>query len=238
MIILFALIVLLLSSCSLDIPIPVTLVIGEEHPFEELFSRDLWYTLSYFDGREERTIHIDQGTREITVRVYSGGLRAFSMKPMGELGPIGGFFEPGDDGVVYLKGSSGDLAEQMVSALSYRNDAVERLSMRELLEAEDDLRAIDETEFLSRIYDGTLTSSTIPHKERRLIGFDSIPEGLWVSERYDTPSFAVEMSGDETVFDIYPSAYRYICKERGLLLTVVLTEDGEASASIRESPII
>ena len=192
MIILFALIVLLLSSCSLDIPIPVTLVIGEEHPFEELFSRDLWYTLSYFDGREERIIHIDQGTREITVRVYSGGLRAFSMKPMGELGPIGGFFEPGDDGVVYLKGSSGDLAEQMVSALSYRNDAVERL----------------------------------------------IPEGLWVSERYDTPSFAVEMSGDETVFDIYPGAYRYICKERGLLLTVVLTEDGEASASIRESPII
>ena len=94
------------------------------------------------------------------------------------------------------------------------------------------------SEFLSRIYDGTLTSSTIPHKERRLIGFDSIPEGLWVSERYDTPSFAVEMSGDETVFDIYPGAYRYICKERGLLLTVVLTEDGEASASIRESPII
>ena len=233
-----ALIISLLPSCSLDIPIPVTLVIGEEHPFEELFSRDLWYTLSYFDGREERTLHIEQGTREIVIRVYSGGLRAFAMKPMGELGPIGGFFEPGDDGTVYLKGASGDLADLMVSALAYRKEAVERLSMGQVLEAEDDLRAIDEASFLSRIYDGTLTSSTIPHKEMRLIGFDSIPEGVWVSERYDTPSFEVEMSGDETVFDIYPGAYRYICKERGLLLTVVLTEDGEASATIRESPII
>ena len=125
----------------------------------------------------------------------------------------------------------------MVSALAYRKEAVERLSMGQVLEAEDDLRAIDEASFLSRIYDGTLTSSSIPHKERMLVGFDSIPEGQWVSERYDTPSFSVEMSGDETVFDIYPGAYRYICKERGLLLTVVLTEEGEASASIRESPI-
>lgn len=233
-----ALIISLLASCSLDIPIPVTLVIGEEHPFEELFSRDLWYTLSYFDGREERTLHIEQGTREIAIRVYSGGLRAFAMKPMGELGPIGGFFEPGDDGTVYLKGASGDLADLMVSALAYRKEAVERLSMGQVLEAEDDLRAIDEASFLSRIYDGTLTSSSIPHKERMLVGFDSIPEGQWISERYDTPSFSVEMSGDETVFDIYPGAYRYICKERGLLLTVVLTEDGEASATIRESPII
>ena len=238
MIILFALIVSLLASCSVGIPIPVTLIIGEEHPFEELYGQDMWYTLSFFDGSEARTIHVEQGTREITVRVYSGGLRAFSMKPMGELGPIGGFFEPGDDGAVYLKGSCGDLAALLVSALEYRPDAVGRLSMRRLLDAEDDLRSIDEPEMLSRIYEGTLTASTIPHGKRYLIGFDSIPSGLWVSERYDIPSFEVEMSGDEVAFDIYPGAYRHICKERGLLLTVVLTEDGEASASIRESPII
>ena len=187
MIILFALIVLLLSSCSLDIPIPVTLVIGEEHPFEELFSRDLWYTLSYFDGREERIIHIDQGTREISVRVYSGGLRAFSMKPMGELGPIGGFFEPGDDGVVYLKGSSGDLAEQMVSALSYRNDAVERLSMRELLEAEDDLSAD------ARDIDGIVLLSCekgVPGVEEDDVRLEAIRSGFEFSQRLLKPLHA------------------------------------------------
>ena len=207
----------LLPSCSLETSIPVTLSIAEEHPFEALYGEDLWYELSYYDGTVIRTVHVGKGIRDITVSVTSGGLRAFVMKPLGELGPIGGFFEPGGSCHVSLTSENGEMADLLLSAFSYRPDAVSRLSMEKVRKA--------------------LNPKALSLYEEGHIAFDSIPEGTWVSERYEVPSFSVGMSGEEVPFDIYPGVYRYIEKERALLLTVIYTEEGEASATIRKAPI-
>ena len=228
---------LLLPSCSLETSIPVTLTIAEEHPFEALYGEDLWYELSYFDGTGIRTIHAGKGLRDITVSVTSGGLRAFVMKPLGELGPIGGFFEPGGSRHVSLTSENGEMADLLLSAFSYRPDAVSRLSMEKVRKENPDLSSIDQANFLSDLFDGTLDPKALSLYEEGHIAFDSIPEGTWVSERYEVPSFSVGMSGEEVPFDIYPGVYRYIEKERALLLTVIYTEEGEASATIRKAPI-
>ena len=226
-----------LTSCSLEIPVPLTLSIAEIHPFEELYGEDLWYELTYMDGESVRTEHVGKGIRDISVSVHSGGLCAFIMEPLGEFSPIGGFFEPGDDRTVYLTSSSGEMAELLISAFEYRPDAVLRLSMEKVKEICHDLPSIDPEAFLSCLFDGSLNAGTMRKRERRLIAFDTIPEGEWISERYEIPSFTVGMSGDEVLFDVYPGIYRYIEKERGLLLTVICTEDGEASATIKASPL-
>ena len=109
--ILLVLFVIALSSCTFESTIPITLSIAEEHPFEELYGKDMWYELSYADGRETKTVHIAPGIRDVTVQVYSGGLRMFVMKPLGELGAIGGFFEPGDDSHVALISEEGEFAD-------------------------------------------------------------------------------------------------------------------------------
>ena len=218
---------LLLPSCSLETSIPVTLSIAEEHPFEALYGEDLWYELSYTDGKDTKTVHIGKGQREIAVSVYSGGL----------LGPIGGFFEPGESCHVSLTSENGEMADLLLSAFSYRPDAVSRLSMEKVRKENPDLSSIDQAIFLSDLFDGTLNPKALSLYEEGHIAFDSIPEGTWVSERYEVPSFSVGMSGEEVPFDIYPGVYRYIEKERALLLTVIYTEEGEASATIRKAPI-
>ena len=228
----------LLSSCSVETPVQVTLAIAEEHPFEELYGKDLWYELSYTDGKDTKTVHIGKGQREIAVSVYSGGLRMFVMKPLGELAPIGGFFEPGENCYVSLNSGNGDIAELLLSAYEYRPDAVSRLSMAKVKEKHPDLSSINQTKFLSHLFDGTLNPATISEYEKHSIAFDSIPEGTWVSERYEISSFSVSLSGEEVVFDIYPGVYRYIEKDRSLLLTIIYTEEGEASATIKEAPIV
>ena len=235
---LFFAVLILLSSCSLETPVSLTLTIAEQHPFEELYGMYLWYELSYFDGEEIIVKHIPSGIRDINVSVKAGGLRVFTLRPLGELSPIGGFFEPGQGRVVYMKGENGAFADILLSASSYRPDAVSRLSMEKVREAEPDIARIDEVAFLTSLFDGSLTATTIKRQEKSLVGFDSIPEGEWTSERYEVPSFEVEMSGDEVIFNIYPGVYRYISKSRELLLTVILTEEGEASATIRQSPIL
>ena len=116
-------VVLTSLSCSIDIPYTVTLRIADEHPFEILASEDMWYILKYFDGKGivERYIPASERTIE-NVPVYTGGLRPFILIPLGTLGPIGGFYEPGGGEYIELKSEYGSFAEMLIGA-SAESDA-------------------------------------------------------------------------------------------------------------------
>ena len=217
---------LLLPSCSLETSIPVTLTIAEEHPFEALYGEDLWYELSYYDGTVIRTVHVGKGIRDITVSVTSGGLRAFVMIPA-----------TAADTMTRCPASSFRATPAPIPAPVSPEPVEIPIDFDALREENPDLSSIDQAIFLSDLFDGTLDPKALSLYEEGHIAFDSIPEGTWVSERYEVPSFSVGMSGEEVPFDIYPGVYRYIEKERALLLTVIYTEEGEASATIRKAPI-
>ena len=189
-------IALALIACSIDIPYTVTLRIADDHPFEILASEDMWYTLRYFDGKGiiERYIPASERTIE-DVPVYTGGLRPFILIPLGTLGPIGGFYEPGKGDYIELKSEYGSFAEMLIGAAGYRPEAVSRISMSAIIRDYPDLALIDEIGFLDDLFEGTLRKGQLMLYERDIIMLDSVPEGEWVSERYDTPSFSVAFSG-------------------------------------------
>ena len=147
---------LVLSSCSFQHNVTVTLVVPEYHPFEIAADSEFWYTLTYFDGRTINERHIPKGTRTLNVRVKAGGLSVFSLKPLGEFGSLGGFYEPGESREVHMLSENGSFSDMLLSAASYRPDAVRRLSMVKVMEEVDDLQSIDEPSFLEDVFNGTL----------------------------------------------------------------------------------
>ena len=230
------LLLLFLSSCSYEPWVDVELVIPEQHPFEDAFSESMWFTLSYFNGERIVDEHIPKGSRNVSVKVRSGGLAVFSFRPIGELGAIGGFYEPGDERRVNVLPEYGAFAEMLLNAASYRAEPVSRLSVREVLSAVDDIQAIDETEFLRDIFNGTLGYG-IKLNDKYLVRYDSIPEGVWISERFDIPSFEIDFTGESVSLMLYPGVYRYAEVSRRLLLTVIIDEEGEGSFMMSGIPL-
>ena len=227
---------LLLSSCSYEHWIDVELSIPDEHPFEEAFSNEFWFTLSWFNGDEIKQCHIDKGTKSVRVPVRAGGLRIFVFEPLGEIGALGAFFEPGDDADVEALPEYGPFASMLLRAAEYRSEPVSRLSMKDVLYESEDLQAIDETAFLEDVFNGTLSYGIKMNEKSRFI-LSSIPEGYWISERFDIPSFTVLSSGENIGFYLYPGVYRYAERDRKLLLTVIVDEDGEYSQMITAMPV-
>ena len=233
--ILLLILVVVLSSCTLRHRTDVTLVIPETHPLEEVFSETFWFTLTYFDGEKLEERHIPKGTRRISVSVRSGGLSVFSLKPLGELGAIGGFFEPGDRRTIHLLPEYGTFSEMLLRAASYRAEPVFLLSMRRVIDTVSNLQAVDESSFLKDIFDGTLGYG-ITLNEKIAVHFDSIPRGEWISERYDIQSFSVAFSGDNVTLLLYPGVYRYAEKTLRMLLTVIVEETGDSAMMITALP--
>ena len=229
-------ILFLFPSCSLRHDIPVTLVLPEEHPFEENSERRLWYTLSFFDGKSIREMHVPAETDEVTLSVAAGGLSVFAAKPLGELGAAGGFFEPGDGRTVFLLPEYGPFAEMLIRAASYRPEPVSALSMDRVVSSVDDLAAVDETAFLSDVFKGTLQYG-ITLNERITFSLDTLPSGTWISERRDVPPFSVSFSGRPVSFSLYPGVYRYAEMEKHLLLTLIVSEEGEISHMVSALPV-
>ena len=227
---------LVLSSCSFQHDVTVTLVVPEYHPFEIAADSEFWYTLTYFDGRTINERHIPKGTRTLNVRVKAGGLSVFSLKPLGELGSLGGFYEPGESQEVHMLSENGSFSDMLLSAASYRPDSVRRLSIVKVMEEVDDLQSIDEPLFLEDVFNGTLGYG-ITISDKTGMSSDTIPEGVWVSERYDVPSFEVPFSSRPVHFLLYPGVYRYAEFDKSLLLTVIITEEGETSEMFSELPL-
>lgn len=232
---LFILIAVLSSSCTLRHSIPVVLEIPEPHPFEEAYGESLWFTLVYFDGETITEKHIPRGQRRIEVSVKAGSLSVFALRPLGELGALGGFFEPGSRSRVSLLPEHGAFSEMLLRAASYRPQPVSRLSMVQVLGSVDDLQSVNEPSFLEDVFDGTL-SYGIAINERIIFSLDSIPSGEWIPERFDIPSFSVAFSSRPVHFSLYPGVYRYAEADKDLLLTVIVGEDGSVSRFISAMP--
>lgn len=230
------LIICILSSCSFQYGYDVTLSVPEKHPFEKEEYRDFWYTLTVFDGERIYEMHVPSGTRKVKVRVKSGGLSVFALKPLGELGSLGGFYEPGMHGEVHMLPEYGSFADMLISAASYRPEAVRRLSMEAVMKNADNLQRVDESAFLEDVFNGTLGHG-IKLTEKIAYSSDSIPSGVWVSERYDVPSFEVNFSSDIVHFLLYPGIYRFAEISKRILLSLIITEEGEVSMMLSELPL-
>ena len=231
-----ALLSLFISSCTISPRIPVELVVPESHPFEDAFAKDMWYTLTYFDGRGIIDLHVPVGTRRMRVYVRSGALSVFALSPLGELGELGGFFEPGSSRIVRMLPEHGAFAAMLLRAASYRPEPVAMLSMEAVLAEVPDLQAVDEPSFMEDIFDGTL-SYGITLNEKIHINLDSLPEGEWIPERFDVLPISVPFSGHWIDLMLYPGVYRYAEVDRKLLLTIIVSEDGEASSIITAVPM-
>ena len=238
MLILFLLLISLVFSCSIETPHYVTLRIADDHPFETVSSEDMWYTLRYFDGKRIVEEHIPASVRTIErVPVYTGGMRPFILIPLGQLGPVGGFYEPGGSDLIMMKSEYGSFAEMLIGAAEYRPAAVSRVSVSSIMEDYEDLALIDELDFLDKLFDGTLRKGQLKTYEPEVLVFDSIPEGRWISERYDTPEFSVPLSGRPVYLRLHPGVFRYMNWQRGLLLTIAVSEEWEKSANISKAPV-
>ena len=229
-------ILIVFVSCAYEPFLEIELIIPEPHPFEDAFSETFWFTLTYFDGDSIKELHIPKGHRRVVVKVRAGSLAVFSFRPAGELGAIGGFYEPGDDKRVAVIPEYGAFAEMLLNAASYRAEPVARLSVRSVLEDVPNLQAVDEVSFMEDIFNGTLGYG-ITLNDEYIVRLDSIPQGVWVSERYDILSFETKSSGELVSLLLYPGVYRYAEVSRNLLLTIVVEESGEYSNMITEVPL-
>lgn len=226
----------LLSSCLIDYPVTVTVALKEPHPFEEYTGVPFSHVLTYFDGEDIHTVYVPTGQRSCEVQVRSGSLCVFSFSPLGELGPIGAFYEPGDDTTVYAIGEEGSFADLLLYVAGYRPEAVRRLSVSNLRSYYTDLSALDEVSFMEDLADGTVYKGQLKLSEMAACQIDSIPSGEWISERYDVESFTVSISGRSLSLRLYPGDYHYACFERSLLLEVIFTEDGDVSTTVTALP--
>lgn len=229
--ILLLLIILLFPSCSVELWQDVTVTVPEIHPFESVSGNSLWYELRYFNGESIIEETLEPGTREFSIRVKSGGLRPIVLVPLGKLSPIGGFYEPGDR-KVSLYSDRGNLASILVDASGYRPDVVSRFSYRWLCLDGKDSSTLDQRLFLEHLFAGTLSYSNLKNSPLFSPLIEGIPSGYWISDSDRVSSFTIADTGDSYAFRLFAGVYNFWNQKREMLLTLIITEEGECFSSM------
>ncbi len=215
---------LLLSTCSSDRVITVRL--AEEHAWETVSGRLLWYTLTYTSGDALVSVPLSVGEREVKLIVPSRRTILFTAYPLGELSPLGGGLSGNDrGGVIDLSCEEGILCSYLQRINRDWSSLIQNLSYRAIAE---DVKRVDDIHYpsllqdlVTGLYDGDHLSVSDSYSHT----LDSIPSGRYHQDGYQTVSF---IKGDYHPAQLPPLAagiHTFLNHELKLVLDIIISED-------------
>lgn len=227
---------LLLFSCSFEPKTMVTVTLSQDCPWEQVTGRMMWYLLKYFDGNKVHTIYLEEGDRSITVEVSQGSPAFFVLVPLGTLSPYGGYWNPGDYSTILCYPEYGSFLSMVLDAAEARPLCAKTLNLKALLHKYPDLPSLDRKIFLEGLYDGTLDNLETPYSRLYQVPLEGILKGRWISSLSLSESFSIDSISKDNAIRLFPGVWYYFNVERGLMLTVVITEEGEYSTRLSTPP--
>ncbi|MFA5447072.1 MAG: hypothetical protein WC233_02205 [Sphaerochaeta sp.] len=233
---LFLFVLFLFMGCTANPfdEVTLTVVIDEPHPWQELTYSSLWKTLVYTKGDRIVQEHVPASVQTVNVVVPRGRTSVFCAYPLGSLIPWGGFYIPGSSKTVHLTQREGVLADLLVESWALNPQALGSVDASVLGMLVGDGRLVDQHHLVMGLLDGSLQS---PKFLKPLsVTFGDLPDGRWVSELVGGSSFYL-LWGEEVTVSVGDGTMRWLNKERGLSLTLMvdLTER-RSIATVNNAP--
>ena len=229
--------VVLLSSCTFSPPITLTVSPYFDTPWEEVSGKEMWYKVKWFDGDRVETVYMDRGVWSIKVKADRDSVMVFAFYPLGDMEPLGGFWEPGDNNKVWLSPEDGFFADMLIRASETYPSPVSKTSIKRIKERIPDLGAINRVSFLSSLLEGKINDNEIELYKKYRVPLDGVPKGKWVSLYSHSQSISVSDVFDSGTVSLFPGVYHYINFNRDLMLTVTLDEKGSYHTRVSSPPL-
>ena len=229
--------VVLLSSCTFSPPITLTVSPYFDTPWEEVSGKEMWYKVKWFDGDRVETVYMDRGVWSIKLKADRDSVMVFAFYPLGDMEPLGGFWEPGDNNKVWLSPEDGFFADMLIRASETYPSPVSKTSIKRIKERIPDLGAINRVSFLSSLLEGKINDNEIELYKKYRVPLDGVPKGKWVSLYSHSQSISVSDVFDPGTVSLFPGVYHYINFNRDLMLTVTLDEKGSYHTRVSSPPL-
>lgn len=227
---------LLLSSCSLERKIKISVSLYSELTWEEVTGEPMWYLVKYFDGESVKTKYLGKDEKKFSLLVSPTSLSVFALYPLGNLSPFGGFYERGNEKKVYLLPEYGYFASMLIDAALVMPHSINELSVSSIKKDYPDLGIINRESFLSSLYQGQLEERKIKLSKLYKVPLDGVLKGYWISLFSHNYSFVLASGNEDLTLSLFPGVWYYLCVERKMILEVVITDSGEYWTKLKAMP--
>lgn len=203
-------------------------IIIPEHPWETEGVEKMWYSLQWSDGSCIRTLFVDNGTRNVALKVPVGANIIVCAYPMDDLMPFGALIGPagGEAGVV-LDQDTGFLADML---LGIEGSVACSLNFEMLVKyaslSSEDFRLLDTDVLLTDILNGRLSERSFRVLEPLEASDLLFYPGIWESESVHENALTVGADGVVPVLELGRGVHRYLCVNRELEIRIVVSQDG------------
>ena len=219
-----------LSSCSYQGEIEVTLTFPEEHFWEYYSEKEMWHTLSVYDGSTIKRYTISAEERSFRVKVNRGSVCIFTLYPLDYLSAKGGWYIPGEEKKILLKEEYGRFCDILLDVVEYNNKVLSALNPKTLFTSID--KDFDSDTLFYFFTEGSVNVSDIKKAKEKKIVIDEVPSGLYYSEKGECVS--VKEDGIFTS-NVIAGIHRYMNFDSKLTCVIALYSDGDSEYRIMAS---
>ncbi len=226
-----------ISSCSVLENERITLLIPSSTYVEELFGKDMYYTLSYFDGEGVESRFVGYDEEFVTVDVKRGALSFFALTPIGTFSPLSTYHEPGDDRVLRFGYGDGEFISFLLDVASERPELVSILSLSYIEKELEDMDALSQRLFLIAVEKGRIGKISALLSPEWDAATTLLERGRWYSDKPGVDDIVVLETGNEFTFTLPEGIYRFIHEGKEKMFTLIIAEKGESVGKVSTLPI-
>ena len=228
----------ILLSCSNNISYRTVCVQIPQHPWEENTSKSLWYTVKWTNGKELESLHVDENTRTLSLKIPLGQTVYICAYPLGEMSPFACAVTPLSKKNDYLLNQNDgyliqeiiNLEEQVRSRINYPHLSKICFSKTE------DFRTINKVDLLQDILNGKLNKSSVKIKSPVEVPPVSTLDGIWISENLSDNLVTVENRRTPQLF-LNPGINRFYCPKENREMRITVDYDSSVHAVMRQASL-
>lgn len=232
--------IMLCVSCTIEPTRTVKVSIEEDHPWETVVGKPLWYTITWNDGKGIASRHLPPGVRSTIIRVPVGRTTVICAYPLGTMQPFGGA-TTGEKNHVVLAQRAGELTSLLLDLHVSMPESICEVQVPTLLDAitgkcEGNARLFDHARLAKAVVEGKLTASSVHKISPVTVTLSDLPTGRWVGETKQSDFFWKDYVQPVTLV-LEPGIHRYINLEYALELRVFIDEaDQRTFFTVRQAP--
>ena len=223
-------------SCSDEGSLSLTAELPHETRAEWLFNETAYFRMIVFDGDKVTRSFIPRGCRKKGINVHRGSLAIVVMEPPEGYSPLVAWYEPGESRMLRFSHDGAYLAERLLKVAEVRPSIVRNLSLSAVKDRYEELDSVDPELLISCLEKGNLSGSSPLGMKKKDMELENLIRGIWFPDRDDLPEVRVLRSGSSVSLRLWPGEYRWVLREKGLMLKLSVGGDGSTVSTVGSAP--
>lgn len=230
-------ITILCISCTL-FPYEKTITVSiPQHPWENISTKKMWYSLKWTNGQSIGSLHIPRDKKSVSISIPKGKTIIICAYPLGKMNPLGVVINGNKTKNTFrLSQNTGAICSFLINIDQHISSILNYDKIEKVLKLNfQDYRLLNANKLSADIINGEISKDSFCRIGKKQVLLSCIPKGKWIPSCLLDEPISIDKADKKISLFLSPGIHYYINNIKNLELKISVENNGSCFCIISPS---